>query len=62
MSEEKKRQIDWRKVGYKSFENYFPKNMSRDDFERYQSEAYKIANNVQIKSLLRLGPECFSIS
>ncbi len=49
MSEEDKKNIDWRKVAYKSFDNYFSKSISHDDFKRYMSEAYEIANNVRKK-------------
>lgn len=55
MSEEDKKNIDWRKVGYKSWENHFSKHISHDEFNRYQSEAYEIANNIRKRSLVRLG-------
>lgn len=55
MSEEDKKSIDWRKVGYKSWDNNFSKNISHDEFNRYQSEAYEIANNLRKRSLVRLG-------
>ena len=55
MSEEEKKNIDWRKVAFKSFDNYFSKNISRDDFRRYVSEAYEIANNVRRETLVRFG-------
>jgi radical SAM superfamily enzyme YgiQ (UPF0313 family) len=55
MSEEDKKNIDWRKVAFKSFDNYFSKNISRDDFRRYVSEAYEIANNVRRETLVRFG-------
>ena len=51
MSEEDKKNIDWRKAAYKSFDNYFSKSISRDDFKRCRSEAYEIANNVRKKLL-----------
>jgi len=60
MSEEDKKNIDWRKVGLKSFDNYFSKSMSHDDFKRYLSEAYKIANNVRGKTIVRFGAKMFS--
>lgn len=62
MSAEDKKNIDWGKVGYKSFDNYFSKNISRDDFKRYKSEAYEIANTIRKKSLIRLGVRIFSHS
>ncbi len=55
MSAEDKQNIDWRKVSYKSFDNYFSKSISRSDFERYRSEAYEIARKVRKKTLLRFG-------
>jgi radical SAM superfamily enzyme YgiQ (UPF0313 family) len=62
MSAEDKKNIDWGKVGYKSFDNYFSKNISRDDFKRYKSEAYEIANTIRKKSLIRLGVRILSRS
>ena len=55
MSEEDKNNIDWRKVGYKSLDNYFSKNIPYDDFRRYCSEAYEIANNLRRRTLVRIG-------
>jgi anaerobic magnesium-protoporphyrin IX monomethyl ester cyclase len=55
MSEEDKNNIDWRKVAYKSFYNHFSKSISHDDFIQYTSEAYKIANKVRRKTVVRLG-------
>ncbi len=49
MSEEDKKNIDWRKVSLKSLDGYFSKTMSYDDFQRYRAEAYDIANNVRNK-------------
>jgi radical SAM superfamily enzyme YgiQ (UPF0313 family) len=51
MSEEDKKNIDWRKVALKSLDNYFSKTMSVDDFRRYLSEAYEIARDVWEKTL-----------
>ncbi len=59
MSEEDKKNIDWRKVGYKSFNNYFSKSILHDDFKRYRSEAYEIANNVRKKTIVRFGARMF---
>jgi len=50
-----KKDIDWRKVSYKSFDNYFLKNVSVEDFRKYMSEAYKIAGKAQRKTVIRLG-------
>jgi radical SAM superfamily enzyme YgiQ (UPF0313 family) len=55
LSEEDKKNIDWRKVAYKSFDSYFSKRISQDDFRRYQSEAYDIADSIRRKSIIRLG-------
>jgi len=55
MNEEDKKNIDWRKVGYKSFDNHFSKSMSHGEFKRCLLEAYKIANNVRNKTLIRFG-------
>ncbi|MFC2069593.1 B12-binding domain-containing radical SAM protein [Chloroflexota bacterium] len=55
LSKEEKENIDWHKVAYKSFNNYFSKNLSREEFQKYQAEAYKIADNLRKKSMLRLG-------
>jgi anaerobic magnesium-protoporphyrin IX monomethyl ester cyclase len=57
MDQDNKQTIDWYKVGYKSLENYFSRNMSRDEFKAYRDEAYRIARNTQIKTILRLGPK-----
>jgi anaerobic magnesium-protoporphyrin IX monomethyl ester cyclase len=56
MSESDRTNIDWYKVGYKSFDNYFTRNMTANEFQAYRNAAYRIARNVQIKSILRLGP------
>ena len=55
MSETERRNVDWRKVGYKSMDSYFSKSLSHADFQKYRAEAYKIANNIRIKTLFRLG-------
>jgi anaerobic magnesium-protoporphyrin IX monomethyl ester cyclase len=55
MSEEEKKNIDWLKVGYKSYDNYFSKELSREEFAAYRDEAYKIAGRVLRKTIIRLG-------
>jgi anaerobic magnesium-protoporphyrin IX monomethyl ester cyclase len=55
MSKEEKAAVDWRKVGIKSFANYFSKHMTKEELERYQSEAYRITNSLRKRSILRLG-------
>jgi len=59
MNEEDKKNIDWQKVGLKSFDNCFSKSVAHDDFKKYLSEAYKIANNVRKKTLVRFGARMF---
>jgi anaerobic magnesium-protoporphyrin IX monomethyl ester cyclase len=59
MSEEDKRGIDWRKVSLKSFDSYFSKSVSQDDFREYISEAYAIANRVRRKTLFRFAAKMF---
>lgn len=53
LSEEDWGNIDWGKVAYKSFDNYFSKTMSQHDFNKYQSKAYKIADSVRRMSIIR---------
>lgn len=55
MSEADIKNIDWRKVGYKSLDSYFSRNIPRDDFDRYRAKAYQIANSVRRKTIVRLG-------
>jgi radical SAM superfamily enzyme YgiQ (UPF0313 family) len=55
MNEEDKRNIDWRKVGYKSFDSHFSKSVSHEDFKQYLSRAYKIAGTVRNRTLVRFG-------
>jgi anaerobic magnesium-protoporphyrin IX monomethyl ester cyclase len=62
MSEEDKKNIDWRKVGMKSFNNYFSKRMSPDDLQKYRLQAYEIANNARKKTIVRLGGRMVSQS
>jgi radical SAM superfamily enzyme YgiQ (UPF0313 family) len=35
--------VDWKKVGFKSFENHFTKNISKDALRGYINRAYEIA-------------------
>lgn len=53
--EEDKKNIDWKKVSYKSLNNYFLKNVSAEDFRRYMTQAYKIAGRVQRRTVIRFG-------
>ena len=59
MDEEARKSIDWRKVSLKSFDSYFSKSVSQDDFRKYISEAYGIANGVRRKTLLRFAARMF---
>lgn len=45
MREEDRINIDWRKVGFKSYGNYFNKNISQKDLQAYITEAHEIALN-----------------
>ena len=60
MTEEDKKDIDWQKVAFKSFDNYFSKSISHDDLKRYISDAYEIANNVRKQTLARFGASMIS--
>lgn len=53
MSKEDRKNIDWQKVGYESYDNYFSKSISRDDFKKFLSEAHEIENNVLKKTIAR---------
>ena len=55
LSDEEKSNIDWHKVAYKSFSNFFSKNLSREEFREYQKKAYKIADGLRKRSMLRLA-------
>jgi radical SAM superfamily enzyme YgiQ (UPF0313 family) len=57
---EDKKDVDWRKAAYKSFDNYFTKVIPHDDFRSYQVEAYKIAGELRHRSLMRLGAHMMS--
>jgi radical SAM superfamily enzyme YgiQ (UPF0313 family) len=57
MSKEEQRSIDSRKVGLKSFDNYFSRRMSHEEFKSYLSEAYKIANSRRKRTMVRFGLE-----
>lgn len=59
MSEEDKKNIDWRKVSLKSFDSYFSKSVSQDAFRECISEAYRIANRVRRKTLFRFAARMF---
>jgi hypothetical protein len=53
MSKEDRKNIDWQKVGYESYDNYFSKSISRDDFKKYLSEAHEIENDALKKTIAR---------
>lgn len=55
MSEEEKSDIDWSKVGLKSYDNYFSKKLSREELLQYREEAEKIARGVLRKGAVRLA-------
>ena len=51
MSEAERQAIDWRKVAFKSHDNYFLKHVLRDEFRKYLTEAYHIAGDIQRRTL-----------
>lgn len=53
LTEQDKAKVDWGKMAYKSFDNYVFSNVSSDDFKRYLTEAYEIANKLHRKTLMR---------
>jgi radical SAM superfamily enzyme YgiQ (UPF0313 family) len=53
MAEEDRAKLDWGKMAWKSFDNYVFSNVSNDDFNRYITEAYEIANKLHTKTLIR---------
>ena len=57
LDDEDKKNVDWRKVAYKSFDNYFSKVITREDFRKYQVEAYKIADDLRRRSIMRIGAQ-----
>lgn len=52
-SGEDEKNIDWSKVGFKSFSNHFSKHVSRDDLNAYLREAYQIADTLRRDTVLR---------
>lgn len=57
-----KNNIDWRKISYKSFDNYFLKNVSAEEFRRYMIKAYRIAGKAQRRTIIRLALQMFKNS
>jgi anaerobic magnesium-protoporphyrin IX monomethyl ester cyclase len=55
MEEDDRKKIDWRKVGLKSFENYFSKHLSREELNGYRNEAYEISNKLRRRNIPRLA-------
>jgi radical SAM superfamily enzyme YgiQ (UPF0313 family) len=45
MSDEDRKNINWHKVGFKSYDNYFTKNISKEDLQEFINEAHEIAKN-----------------
>lgn len=45
MSDEDRKNIDWHKVGFKSYDNYFTKNIPQKDLQEYINKAHEIAKN-----------------
>ncbi len=44
LSKEQKKRLDWKEIGYKSFNNHFTNTMSRDELTSYLKQAYQIAS------------------
>ncbi len=55
MSDGERQAIDWLKVGYKSYDNYFSKRLTREEFAACRREAYRIADKVLRRTIVRLG-------
>jgi len=55
MSVEDKQAITWYKIGYKSADSFFSKRMTKEELQRYRNEAYKIADGLRKRSLIRLA-------
>jgi radical SAM superfamily enzyme YgiQ (UPF0313 family) len=55
ISEQDRMNINWRKVGYKSFNNYFAKKTSQNDLKGFVLKAYDIAENTRKKFQERGG-------
>ena len=53
MDQEQRARIDWLKVGYKSFDNYFSNTMSKEEFSGYLQEAYRISESTRRKTVAR---------
>jgi len=62
VSEEERKNIDWGKVAFKSYDNYFLKAMSKEEFRQNQMKAYQISDRVRRKSIIRLGIKTVSSS
>lgn len=43
LSKDKRDGLDWKEIGYKSFNNHFTENLSRDELTGYLKQAYQIA-------------------
>jgi tRNA A37 methylthiotransferase MiaB len=59
MSEADRENIDWRKVSLKSFDSFFSRSVSQDDFKKCISKAYDISNRVRRKTVLRFAARMF---
>jgi radical SAM superfamily enzyme YgiQ (UPF0313 family) len=51
MTVEEQTQIDYRKVGFKSLDNFFTKKISKEELKKYINEAHDIAEELQQKFL-----------
>lgn len=53
MDESQKDNLDWRKIGYKSYMNFFSDHLSQDDLQNYVQKAYKIAEDTLKKFIAK---------
>jgi radical SAM superfamily enzyme YgiQ (UPF0313 family) len=50
---EEEKNIDWSRVGFKSFNNYFSRQVSHDELKEFLSKAFEIADDLRKKTYLR---------
>jgi radical SAM superfamily enzyme YgiQ (UPF0313 family) len=50
---EEEKNIDWSKVGFKSFNNYFSRRVSHEELKAFLSDAFQIADDLRKKTYLR---------
>jgi radical SAM superfamily enzyme YgiQ (UPF0313 family) len=47
------KEIDWSRVGFKSFDNYFSKCVSHETLRKNLREAFQIADDLRMKTYIR---------